>query len=707
MRDLRACRKIINMFIRDFLEKNYITNFRETLSLIILFLILTIPALYSGGRAETAKTWIILASGILLLLGAFAMIFRRKKETIKKLSLRHPIIIPFALIFLAKWVSLIFSIEYYTSFFDFFLFVSYFVILIEYIRISKKTNALQILVYLSVAFLFILSIIGFIFFLSSDWQKLVSTFYWHNQFEGFSALFIPFLLITFLTAKTRLSVFLLGMASTVIFCATYFTYSKGILASLILILPFFIYAFKKEIAKSLSKRIIPLIVIFIISVILITFIKSTPSKAPEINSTQEQATALLSKIKDPADLNENIDNSNIAENTAQFRLKIWLKTIDMFLEDPLIGVGSGNFKRVYLKHADSPQYYSSYAHNLYLETIVELGLLGICALLIWIFFTLIVSAKNAFSKSSASPAKKALFFGIVIFFLHNGVDLDWQYPSIMLVVLLFVAYINKDSFSDGELNKKHLKKMPILMIGSIILPVLLVSFAALNLISIHYENKAALERSIYHFPESLKYSLESYNANPLDFNRLNFVAYDNFGAGISETKNSEKRKQYLDEAEKRAKETIALAPHYSSAYLLLGNIYMSKAEPEKALESYLQAIALNPFYRNAYIRAGKIMLEQKKYTEAIEFLEKPLAIYTPSFFSEGINFDDFAPGAKEISAKLYNIRGVAYAEIGEYGGALKDFDTALFLYPDFKYPKTNLDLIENRGEEKSALPFEF
>ncbi|MFN8459861.1 MAG: O-antigen ligase family protein [Anaerolineae bacterium] len=78
--------------------------------------------------------------------------------------------------------------------------------------------------------------------------------------------------------------------------------------------------------------------------------------------------------------------ANRAGNT-QFRFVLWQVALQIFQDHPLSGAGPGNFGRALLRYnqANLPRLQMSSAHNVYLNTAAELGLLGVMAggYLIW------------------------------------------------------------------------------------------------------------------------------------------------------------------------------------------------------------------------------------------------------------------------------------------------------------------------------------
>ncbi len=69
------------------------------------------------------------------------------------------------------------------------------------------------------------------------------------------------------------------------------------------------------------------------------------------------------------------------QHSTSFRTQLWGIAAQIFVEQPLTGVGPGNFGRALLRlnHADYPRAQIATAHSIYFNTAAELGLLGLLA----------------------------------------------------------------------------------------------------------------------------------------------------------------------------------------------------------------------------------------------------------------------------------------------------------------------------------------
>lgn len=116
------------------------------------------------------------------------------------------------------------------------------------------------------------------------------------------------------------------------------------------------------------------------------------------------------------------------------RLPFWRVAARDVASHPLVGSGPGSFAAVWLRLRDVP-YSTLDAHNLYLQTLAELGPLGLLALALALAvpLTALRHARHPFAPTAGA--------GYLIFLVHAGVDWDWEIPIIPIVALLLGAVL--------------------------------------------------------------------------------------------------------------------------------------------------------------------------------------------------------------------------------------------------------------------------
>lgn len=98
-------------------------------------------------------------------------------------------------------------------------------------------------------------------------------------------------------------------------------------------------------------------------------------------------------------------------------------------DNPYLGSGAGTFGDFLLEQQSTP-YYAHDAHNLYLETLAELGPLGLSLLLV------VLAVPLAALRGRQDALVSAAGGVYVAFLLHAGVDWDWEFSAVTLTGLL-------------------------------------------------------------------------------------------------------------------------------------------------------------------------------------------------------------------------------------------------------------------------------
>ncbi|MCR5832940.1 MAG: CDP-glycerol glycerophosphotransferase family protein [Candidatus Saccharibacteria bacterium] len=183
-----------------------------------------------------------------------------------------------------------------------------------------------------------------------------------------------------------------------------------------------------------------------------TEIQTKPEVAVPASSAKDQAfdnSALNSVVNKSTDKSIAERMSQAFSDNGSGRITLWTRTIEIFKERPINGIGQGNLF-TYMK---TKYKYNKYAHNTYLEMLAENGVIGIT---IFMFFViaLIVWAIRV-SKIDASPIILLSFVLVAVLFLSVF------HHEVLYILLLYIA-IAHDS----------LKKKNDIVFVSVILPTL-------------------------------------------------------------------------------------------------------------------------------------------------------------------------------------------------------------------------------------------
>lgn len=123
-------------------------------------------------------------------------------------------------------------------------------------------------------------------------------------------------------------------------------------------------------------------------------------------------------------------NSRLLSLSGNGRVELWRGAGDIYAEHRVLGSGAGSFERLWRARPDATQRVRD-AHGLYVETLAELGPIGL-ALLVAALLVPIAAAVRA----RRTPLVGGLAGAYVAFVLHAGVDWDWELSGVTLAALL-------------------------------------------------------------------------------------------------------------------------------------------------------------------------------------------------------------------------------------------------------------------------------
>ena len=129
-------------------------------------------------------------------------------------------------------------------------------------------------------------------------------------------------------------------------------------------------------------------------------------------------------------------NRRLLSFSGNGRYDLWRLAWEDARAHPWLGSGAGSYERYFLQHQPPGVGRVRDAHGLYIETLAELGPVGLVVLLV----TLAMPAV-ALVRVRREPLAAVAAGAYATFLVHAGVDWDWELPAITLVALLCGAAI--------------------------------------------------------------------------------------------------------------------------------------------------------------------------------------------------------------------------------------------------------------------------
>ncbi|WP_202906828.1 O-antigen ligase family protein [Abyssisolibacter fermentans] len=159
-------------------------------------------------------------------------------------------------------------------------------------------------------------------------------------------------------------------------------------------------------------------------------------------------------------INRIISIANLNDSSIVTRLKIYSITLDIIKDNWLLGVGFGYlpFKNTFTIYIRTMNVF--HAHNMYLETVAEMGIFGLIALLLLIFVVFkyaIISIRKTKGYLSVMSAGAIAAFASII--CHGLFDSILYIPKIIItfwILISFIISMNRLSKSEQSNTNKNI-----------------------------------------------------------------------------------------------------------------------------------------------------------------------------------------------------------------------------------------------------------
>lgn len=484
-------------------------------------------------------------------------------------------------------------------------------------------------------------------------KRSISTFGNPNFLSAFILLAGPFGLINLLKAKTKFEKFYYFFICLLYTTALTLTQARSSwLGAVLALIVLFCFKDFRNLIKQ-NKKIFISFALISCSLFLLW---------PKGDGGKYQSLVLQRSVQDSfiksADLTLAVKVESINQSYHQ-RLLMWACGIDNFKQKPLLGWGWGSWQmsfascqgkilKKYPALSDLKTQANS-AHNIFIETLAQSGILGFCAYLVFLVL-LLLSFKKYYARQTG-PSNKlfavTILSSVLAFLADNMLNI-----TAFITVLSFAFYFFAGVLASLDVKNKKISKNFIL-ICLILTAVFFVffnyqnykntrssvySFKAYKEVSKHkyYPAKNLLDKAISLSANSAEdYYLQLHTLLQInDFNGLEnllkkslkyfpyFYEFNYHRAALEE------RKGNFKDAFKYLKQTLNLYPYYEPALkAFLNLLYTDGSLRTLEQAKFIEGFSLPLSYRNAYnVLLAKIYFENGNYQKAKDILLQELAL---------------------------------------------------------------------------------
>ncbi|MCX7910638.1 MAG: tetratricopeptide repeat protein [Endomicrobia bacterium] len=363
------------------------------------------------------------------------------------------------------------------------------------------------------------------------------------------------------------------------------------------------------------------------------------------------------------------------------RFLIWLCGWDMIKEKPITGKGWGLFelfypfyqgKYLFVKEL-SHRTHANNAHNEIIEIWSQTGTLGLGIYILFLICFFIYSYK-IFKKEKNYPQKLFILalsssvLGMIVDNLLN-VTIHFCIPAFLYFFNIGSLASFDESREKKEIYFKGFSKYFVLVIGCLIILRLWLNFLGeINYFKgFKYSKRNELEQALYYLSKANKFQKYEVNNN-------------------YELANTYARLKRLKEAIHYYYEALASNCGYDEIHFNLATVYAQSNNQEMAKLHYTQSLFINPLSKEAYMALGSIFLSEidKNLKSAIKLFEQAVMVF---------------PEEKDF----YNNLGYLYIKSNEDYKALKCYEKALKIDPNFEFAKRNYILLSDKLKIKDNI----
>lgn len=197
------------------------------------------------------------------------------------------------------------------------------------------------------------------------------------------------------------------------------------------------------------------------------------------------------------------------------RYQFWSAAVDENASRPLTGTGSGTFEYWWARNGGVPEIAHD-THSLYLQTLGELGIVGLLVLVAFLLAALVGGGRNVVRATRARPELAAAFAGCVAFCITAISDWTWQMPIIAIAFLLLAAVLvggeqtgAEESPDDSRSGLKLPLRLAVALVALIAIVAISVPLASTSLV-----RKSEAEARAGDLPAALSAARSAQNAQP-------------------------------------------------------------------------------------------------------------------------------------------------------------------------------------------------
>jgi len=262
------------------------------------------------------------------------------------------------------------------------------------------------------------------------------------------------------------------------------------------------------------------------------------------------------------------------------RYQFWSSAVREFKDDPLTGTGSGTFQIWWTRDGDIAETVID-THSLYLQTLGELGLVGLALLLGLLAVNLLAGGRAVIrARGDRRSQLAAILAGTLVLWLTSIFDWTWKLPVIPIVTLLLLAVLL--TVDTGPEERRELRSPLWLRLSAVAAALIAIVAIAIPLTSTDFLRKSQAQAREGDTAAALDDAHTAQNAMP-----------GAAGPRLQEALLLETESKFAAAAQ-AAEAATDREPNEWRNWLVLSRIEAEQGDAQGAIRAYEEAKSLNP-----------------------------------------------------------------------------------------------------------------
>lgn len=338
----------------------------------------------------------------------------------------------------------------------------------------------------------------------------------------------------------------------------------------------------------------------------------------------------------PAFLQGRVSSISLDNNSAQTRILFYKDSLALWQDHFWFGAGGGGWRVLFESYKSLP-YFSTQAHSFYMQTLVEVGLIGTIFVFGFFLYVLLKGIWKHFTLDDEARGKHHLLapalVAVIILLLHNAIDFNMSFGTYNLFLFSLLAIIwsyvykttdSKEHVTDSVFSKLKAKfpsisyKQKAVTVYMIITIMIMASVFTMYK-SFSYANAENLYKQV-HQGGDYNLALDRINkAISLHSNdpKLRELRIQLLSFGYQELGSTE----YLEAIDEEYQSLLKLAPTNFLHYINYTEYLWGNGQYEQALVNIDQALVVAPWQQVVYEENIKYRLDYSLDSQANDQVE--------------------------------------------------------------------------------------